>query len=493
MALAYPGGTVRNDLYTAIASRAALVENLKTTLVAAGWTQLEAVKALNRLTGTGDPANNDTVTLDAKTYTFKTTINNANDGEVTRGVSLANSLSNLHAAITLGAGAGTAYSSATTLHPTIESYNLTSTTLDVRAKTGGSTGVGLATTEASSALSFTNTDLAYGGYKIRSATTPEFLGMRVYIFHDTSTGTPNFDGMRIVVYDQDGTLVLPGEPDATTAKNNNTGAFGLRLVGNGQDMRFIANKYQCFITINNTGTTQFAQVQFGVPKVFTFQAAKSITNATNASPIVITTSAVHGYTTGDVVTIRGVGGNTAANVTSNAITVLTTTTFSLDGSTGNGAYTSGGRVAEDNLEVLNAVWAVGSSAGPNSLRNRLHARDSTEQHYILNVSAVNNQSAVTGTGNVRIHGVNSAVNSEGGDESRFFNGSYVTTEPWVSWSTAVAGTPFILGMLWGAALIRKAIVRQDTGTFDSHNWHAYTDNNSGDSSNMEGTLVLEIP
>lgn len=71
-----------------------------------------------------------------------------------------------------------------------------------------------------------------------------------------------------------------------------------------------------------------------------FKDSGSITGATNASPIVIT-SASHGLTTGTRVTISGVGGNTAANGTF-TITRLDANTFSLDGSSGNGAYTSGG-------------------------------------------------------------------------------------------------------------------------------------------------------
>lgn len=70
----------------------------------------------------------------------------------------------------------------------------------------------------------------------------------------------------------------------------------------------------------------------------------AVTGATNASPIVITTAA-HGLATGDVVTIASVGGNTAANGTFR-VTVVSSTTFQLDGSTGNGSYTSGGTVAK---------------------------------------------------------------------------------------------------------------------------------------------------
>lgn len=68
-----------------------------------------------------------------------------------------------------------------------------------------------------------------------------------------------------------------------------------------------------------------------------------ITNATNASPIVITTSTNHGLTTGQLVGISGVLGNTAANGQW-IVTVSTPTTFSLNSSTGNGAYTGDGKL-----------------------------------------------------------------------------------------------------------------------------------------------------
>jgi hypothetical protein len=66
----------------------------------------------------------------------------------------------------------------------------------------------------------------------------------------------------------------------------------------------------------------------------------TVTAATNASPIVIT-SGGHGLSTGQVVTVSGVSGNTAANGTF-AITKVDADHFSLNGSTGNGNYTSGG-------------------------------------------------------------------------------------------------------------------------------------------------------
>lgn len=76
----------------------------------------------------------------------------------------------------------------------------------------------------------------------------------------------------------------------------------------------------------------------------------SITGATNATPIAITV-ANHGWSTGDVVSINSVGGNTAANGTW-IITNTGTNTFTLDGSVGNGAYTSGGTAQNINFRSV---------------------------------------------------------------------------------------------------------------------------------------------
>lgn len=72
----------------------------------------------------------------------------------------------------------------------------------------------------------------------------------------------------------------------------------------------------------------------------TLRLTASVTDATNATPIVITSSG-HGLTTKAYVTVANVGGNTAANGTW-VVTKVNANTFSLNTSVGNGAYTSGG-------------------------------------------------------------------------------------------------------------------------------------------------------
>lgn len=78
-----------------------------------------------------------------------------------------------------------------------------------------------------------------------------------------------------------------------------------------------------------------------------------VTNA-GGTPIVITTASPHNLLTGYVVTVSGVGGNTNANVTTTA-TVLTGTTFELDGTTSNSSYTTGGIVEGGDLGQVDVL------------------------------------------------------------------------------------------------------------------------------------------
>jgi len=69
----------------------------------------------------------------------------------------------------------------------------------------------------------------------------------------------------------------------------------------------------------------------------------TVTAASNANPIVITTSTPHGLSNNQLVGVYGVQGNTAANGGWN-VTVVNSTQFALNGATGNANYVSGGQV-----------------------------------------------------------------------------------------------------------------------------------------------------
>ncbi len=86
-----------------------------------------------------------------------------------------------------------------------------------------------------------------------------------------------------------------------------------------------------------------------------------ITGASNAGPIVVTI-ANHPYSTGSIVAIQGVLGNTAANGIW-TVTKLSANTFSLNGSTGNAAYVSGGTATNSTMLFLSSHMNSASGDG----------------------------------------------------------------------------------------------------------------------------------
>ena len=88
--------------------------------------------------------------------------------------------------------------------------------------------------------------------------------------------------------------------------------------------------------------------------------------ATNASPIVVAVSAPCGVITGDSVVCSGFGGNTAANGTF-TLTSVDSTHFKLNGTTGNGAWTSGGTITvplHANIRNSTQITREGNSVHP---------------------------------------------------------------------------------------------------------------------------------
>jgi hypothetical protein len=135
-------------------------------------------------------------------------------------------------------------------------------------------------------------------------------------------------------------------------KDITTGATAVRTVP-GDTIRIMGSPAPTSLGQNGVWTSQ------------ALRATKSITGATNAAPISITCTA-HGYSTGDTVVIASVGGNTNANGTWE-ITSTGANTFTLDGSVGNAAYTSGGTARlRNNTRVMlaSAVTANIASTGP---------------------------------------------------------------------------------------------------------------------------------
>ena len=107
-------------------------------------------------------------------------------------------------------------------------------------------------------------------------------------------------------------------------------ATALNLVTGGDEVRTLESP-----RVDTGYDATFTNQKVGISTSF------SLSNASNTSPIVLTTDLVNGMVTGDWVYVTNVGGNTAANGMWK-INVLTNKTFELVGSAGNAAYTSGG-------------------------------------------------------------------------------------------------------------------------------------------------------
>lgn len=119
------------------------------------------VVASQTLTSTGtNPADGDTVTIDAIVYRFKNTLAQAYDVKI--GANASASLDNLKAAINNSGLVGTDYFAGTNQHPTVVAGAKTSTTLVVSSYYTGSASNAIVTTETSAQLSWGAGTLAGG-------------------------------------------------------------------------------------------------------------------------------------------------------------------------------------------------------------------------------------------------------------------------------------------------------------------------------------------
>lgn len=86
------------------------------------------------------------MTVDAKVYTFQTTLTDV-DGNIQIAGTLAGTKANLVAAFDLSGVAGTAYAASMTAHPTVDIAAFAGNDAVLTAKTGGVAGDTIATTE----------------------------------------------------------------------------------------------------------------------------------------------------------------------------------------------------------------------------------------------------------------------------------------------------------------------------------------------------------
>lgn len=151
----------------------------------------------------------------------------------------------------------------------------------------------------------------------------------------------------------------------------------------------------------------------------------NITGATQATPIVVTATA-HGRITGDYVQIAGVGGNTAANGLFK-ITVINANSFSLSGSVGNGAYTSGGTwtlVLQIRNQSITTADLMGAINNNDLITDGLATAMTADQFgklTLFSLVAGDGSIALTnadGTDNQNLHTIKQCLNDTNGSKTR---------------------------------------------------------------------------
>lgn len=474
MSIRYSGGTLANDLYIGVTTKSQVITDIGASLTAAGWTETVLLPFTDFVT-TNTISNTETVTIDGQVYTFKTVINNATPNEVLIGLDQASAIYNLKQAINTGTGGGTLYSSATVINTNLSAglINATSLTINQKSAVGGPYAVSDTCANASWTLSTSRG----AGSKFLCVTTPAGLSTYLYVANAGDANTR----IRVMNTNVDGTRMGYGE-NVTTGQ----ALFGAAS----QDIRIIANRYQCFIFIEGVVTSTNCFFGCGVPWIPDFLFGQVITAATNASPIVVQ-SVAHGYTTGDIVTVVGVVGNTAANVTGNTVTVLTADTFELDGTTGNAAYTSGGLSGKIGIggTLSEAIWSVGT-ANSSPMFAGFFTADSNTFWSALNGSD-NRHTGGGGTGTLK--GASVIASAYQGEELLWYNGAYFMTEPLLQWGTATATTGYLIGQAWGMIFARTSTIPlADAGAIDGHNWYCITDN-TVTSAQITGVCLVEVP
>lgn len=153
---------------------------------------------------------------------------------------------------------------------------------------------------------------------------------------------------------------VPGKKIIAQKYNDNNTAIADAINENASDIETINNELPNFL--QKDGSVPFSSAVSYIKN--------TISAVTNATPIVIT-SIGHGRLTNDVVFVSGVLGNTAANGEW-TITRIDANSYSLNNSSGNGAYVSGGTAyfLPSSLENLASIAYVEKSSEIIQLGNK---------------------------------------------------------------------------------------------------------------------------
>jgi hypothetical protein len=428
VAIRYPAvGSIVSGNLTAT-TKATLADAWEADLVAAGWTSADIPASLTG-TFTGQPADNQTITIDGTTFTAKNT-----------------PTTNFH--FQIGASfAATATNMATQIaayHPTFTATDNGAGVVTMTALTGGLSKNNATVTEGMS--NFTVSGNAWnGGYRLTSAPTETRLQMAVYIYESDTTAN-----LRVQI----------GSADWLSTKQT----FAV-TTGAGVIYKSVATAHTFWLWQYNATT---GLIYAGTPFVREPQRGTLISGAAdNGSGLVRITATAHGLTTGQTAYVEGVkiGGSYSAAVNgSRVVTVVDADTLDLQGTTWpGGTYdTDTGVVATVN-QIARAIYCMQDGE---SWRTSDRSGGNTR------ISLVN-EMAWTGGGNIRFI----IPSDTSGNVFPNYGEIYDVFEPRIAWpASSGAADPLIIGDVFAAFCVSVATPMELTASFDGHDWVNFTNN-----------------
>lgn len=454
-----------------------LVTDIRAALLSADWTESSVTDARIVMTFSGQPVNTQTVTIDGKTYTWKTVLSGAAD-EIFIGVDAAACASNLRDAINdVSANEGTTYGTGTVAHTTVTA-SLSGSQVTVTSLTAGVAGNGFTITNSLSNVTLDTTSARYGGYIMRSGKTPHGLEMKLWVRWAGTFGA--FPVAELIPMSVD---------EATVGINGQLQVNAARLL----DIH--ACPYQVLIWLQGTSTTGGCVFECGVPYLDLSERAPTIVSVADdgSGQYLVETSVSHGRVTGESVHIAGAEASgsplTSLNGTHATVTVTDATHYILDGSTYASGYDANSAVAAGVDQVSRAIWC--------NAQEHTHARatfrvqlapSNVSQSYL---SMMMNQYAYThvGAGTIaRLATSRSPNDNSNAAPAKKWGGKALFLEPLIGWPiTSATSDVFWVGGLWNAAVICDDIDKDSVrNNHSGYNWLAYTDNHDA------GTLVLAI-
>lgn len=220
--------------------------------------------------------------------------------------------------------------------------------------------------------------------------------------------------------------------------------------------------------------------------------------ASNGGLVEITTGTPHGYSTGQLVYVSGILGATGGNGAFN-ITVTGSNTFTLDGSTFGGSYTSGGVVGDSN-SVSQVFLAQGDEGNAGTTRCRfrqcIYTNGTNSQTWHYNV--FNGQSVLTASlssGKQELPTLESSIAHR--------SGHYPFTDAWVKFNTVSMATEGVYQFIINncALIPKEAKLSENNGDQveaspdeTDHGWWIFTDPATDSNTGAdEGSLAIRVP